>query len=180
MSWFDEQIRERKKTDREILEESFGSMGYQKQEFDEDGELVSADDEDAHVANTLMADEYFDGDETEALLQEAVGQVLRYYHVKPKEVPENIRDMNEVLEYLLRPYGFMRRTVILSPGWYKDAAGAMLGRRKDDGSVVALLPFGLSGYRYYDHKLGKYVRISKKNEADFESEAFAFYKPFPL
>ncbi|MBE5848365.1 MAG: DNA-directed RNA polymerase subunit beta [Lachnospiraceae bacterium] len=27
-------------------EESFGSMGYQKQEFDEDGELVSADDEE--------------------------------------------------------------------------------------------------------------------------------------
>jgi DNA-directed RNA polymerase subunit beta len=27
-------------------EESFGAMGYQKQEFDEDGELVSAEDED--------------------------------------------------------------------------------------------------------------------------------------
>ena len=35
-------------------EENLGSMGYQKQEFDEDGELVSADEED-------LAEE-FDGD----------------------------------------------------------------------------------------------------------------------
>ena len=36
---------------------------------------ISADDEDSHVANTLMADEYFDGDETEALLQEAIASL---------------------------------------------------------------------------------------------------------
>ena len=50
--------------------------------------LVSADDTDTGVANTLMADEYFDGDETEALLQEAIARLpevqrtvftLRYY-----------------------------------------------------------------------------------------------------
>lgn len=49
---------------------------------------VSADDEDAGVANSLMADMYFDGDETEAQLQQAVSLLpdvqrtvfnLRYY-----------------------------------------------------------------------------------------------------
>ncbi|MBR4920861.1 MAG: sigma-70 family RNA polymerase sigma factor [Prevotella sp.] len=49
--------------------------------------MMSADD-DAGIANTLMADEYFDGDETEAQLQEAIAQLpdvqrtvfnLRYY-----------------------------------------------------------------------------------------------------
>ena len=49
---------------------------------------ISADDEELGVANTLMADEYFDGDETEAQLQEAIAQLpevqrtvflLRYY-----------------------------------------------------------------------------------------------------
>ena len=48
---------------------------------------ISAD-EDVSVANRLMADEYFDGDETEAQLQEAIAQLpevqrtvflLRYY-----------------------------------------------------------------------------------------------------
>lgn len=49
---------------------------------------VSTDDSELSVANTLMADEYFDGDETEAQLQEAIASLpevqrtvftLRYY-----------------------------------------------------------------------------------------------------
>ena len=49
---------------------------------------LSTDDEEVGVANTLMADDYFDGDETEAQLQEAIAQLpevqrtvflLRYY-----------------------------------------------------------------------------------------------------
>ena len=50
--------------------------------------IISADDEEGYVANTLMADEYFDGDETEAQLQAAIASLpevqrtvftLRYY-----------------------------------------------------------------------------------------------------
>lgn len=50
--------------------------------------MVSTDDTESSVANTLMADEYFDGDETEAQLQEAIASLpevqrtvftLRYY-----------------------------------------------------------------------------------------------------
>ena len=50
--------------------------------------VVSTDDSESSVANTLMADEYFDGDETEAQLQEAIASLpdvqrtvftLRYY-----------------------------------------------------------------------------------------------------
>lgn len=49
---------------------------------------LSTDNEELGIANTLMADEYFDGDETEAQLQEAIAQLpevqrtvflLRYY-----------------------------------------------------------------------------------------------------
>lgn len=49
---------------------------------------ISTDDEEASVANTLLADDYFDGDETEALLQQAIAKLpdvqrtvfqLRYY-----------------------------------------------------------------------------------------------------
>ncbi len=115
-----------------------------------------------------------------AVTADAVGAILRYYHVKPQEVPESIQDMNEVLEYLMRPYGIMRRTVRLDKGWHRDAVGAMLGRRKDDGSVVALLPSGLSGYSFYDRQTGRNVRINRKNEDMIDREAFAFYKPFPL
>lgn len=49
---------------------------------------MSTDDEDLGITNQLMADNYFDGDETEAQLQEAIAQLpdvqrtvftLRYY-----------------------------------------------------------------------------------------------------
>ena len=49
---------------------------------------LSTDDKELNVANTLMADDYFDGDETEAQLQEAIAALpevqrtvflLRYY-----------------------------------------------------------------------------------------------------
>jgi RNA polymerase sigma-70 factor (ECF subfamily) len=36
---------------------------------------LSADDVDSGVANKLMADKYFDGDETEAQLQEALSKL---------------------------------------------------------------------------------------------------------
>lgn len=50
--------------------------------------MASTDDEDSRLANQLMADEYFDGDETEAQLQEAISGLpevqravfnMRYY-----------------------------------------------------------------------------------------------------
>ena len=37
--------------------------------------VVSADDEESGIANQLMADNYFDGDETQAQLQEAIARL---------------------------------------------------------------------------------------------------------
>ena len=37
-----------------------------------------------------------------------------------------------------------------------DAIGAMLGVRRDDGAIVALIPTGLSGYRFFDRRSGRY------------------------
>ena len=158
MGWFDEQIRTRKQSDREMFEDSFRTIAGAVM-----GQRMSQALNDDRQATT-----------------DAIGDILKYYHAKPREVPDGIRDMNEVLEYLMRPYGIMRRTVKLEKGWRRDAAGAMLGRRRDDGSVVALLPSGLTGYRFFDARVGRAVRVNSRNEDLFEPEAFAFYKPFPL
>ena len=158
MGWFDEQIRSRKNADRAVFEDSFLQMA---------GAVLGR-----RMSEALNDDRQVTTD--------AIGEILKYYRVKPQEVPENITDMNEVLEFLLRPYGIMRRNVNLSKGWYHDAVGAMLGTRKDDGSVVALIPFGLNGYRFYDLKTGKYVHLNGKTQNLIEDEAIAFYKPFPL
>ena len=115
-----------------------------------------------------------------AAAKSAIDEILKYYHVKSREVPDNIKDTNEQLEYLMRPYGIMRRTVRLEKGWYRDAVGAMLGVMKESGRVVALIPAGFSGYCYIDPDSGKKIKINRRNQRLFDTEAIAFYKPFPL
>lgn len=158
MGWFDEQIRMRKQIDDTSFSDSFKQIA---------GAVMGR-----HLADALNSNR--------RVTEDAVGEVLRYYRCEPGEVPDSITDMNEVLEYLMRPHGIMRRTVRLEKGWHRDAAGALLGTLKEDGSVIALLPYGISGYRYYDRKLGRFVRVSSKCEDTIDNEAIAFYKPFPL
>ena len=158
MGWFDEQIRERKQQDDEAFAEAFANMA----------SAVMG----RRVAAALNDDR--------TVTKNAIDEILKYYHVKSREVPENITDMSEQLEYLMRPYGIMRRTVKLEGGWYRDAVGAMLGVLRESGKVVALLPSGLSGYSYYDYETGRHRKLSRKNASLFEAEAIAFYKPFPL
>ncbi len=158
MGWFDEQIKLRKRNDETILEEAFVGMA------------------DA-VLGTKMSEAYKSSAEK---ADSAIDEILKYYKVKPVEVPDSFKNLNDRLEYLLRPHGIMRRNINLEKGWYKDAIGAVLGTRKDDGSVVAFIPKGFSGYVFFDAPSGKWVKLGKKNENLFETEAICFYKPFPL
>ena len=158
MGWFEEQVKLRKQKDDEIFGDSFVGIA---------GAIMGS-----KISAALNDDR--------TVTKNAIDEILKYCHVKSREVPDVIKDMNEQLEYLMRPYGIMRRTVKLSDGWYQDAIGAMLGTLREDGSVVALVPAGLSGYVYIDTKTKKRIKICKKNEGLFEEEAIAFYKPFPL
>ena len=106
----------------------------------------------------------------------AIEEILKFYHVKPEELPEGITDLNDQLEYLMRPAGIMRRTVTLEKNWYKNAVGAMLAEKKD-GGVIALLPSGFSGYVYREN--GRTVRLNARTAAEIDSEAMCFYEPFP-
>ena len=158
MGWFDEQIKLRKRNDEAIFEEAFVGMA------------------DA-VLGTKMSEAYKSSAEK---ADGAIDEILKYYKVKPVEVPDSFKNLNDRLEYLLRPHGIMRRNINLEKGWYKDAIGAILGTRKDDGSVVAFIPKGLSGYVFFDTPSGKWITLGKKNEDLFETEAICFYKPLPL
>lgn len=158
MGWFDEQIKQRKQNDQDVFTDAFINIA---------GAVMGS------RVSTALNDE-------RQQMKNAFDEILRFYHINTKEIPDNITDRNEQLEYLLRPHGIMRRTVTLSEGWYKDAIGAMLGIRKSDGMVVALIPTGFSGYRYRDMETGKHVKINGKNQELFDEEAIAFYKPLPL
>ena len=158
MGWFDEQIRQRKQSDDDIFAESFLKMA---------GAVMGS-----RVSAAL--------NDQRQITKDAIDEILRYFHVKSQEIPDGMTDMNEQLEFLMRPYGIKRRTVQLEKGGYKDAGGAMLGVRKEDGSVVAFIPSGISGYSFFDKETGKRQKVNRKNEGLFEEEAIAFYKPFPL
>lgn len=158
MGWIDEQIKHRKENDDKVFSDSFINVA---------GAVMGAKISAALNDNKIIT-------------KNAIDEILKYYHVKSREVPDSINDMNEQLEYLMRPYGIMRRNVCLEKGWHKDAIGAMLATKKENGEVVALIPTGLTGYSYFDRDSGKHIKISCKNEGLFDTEAVAFYKPFPL
>ena len=185
MGWFDEQIRERMKSDQEVLEDSFLQIV--------DSVIGN------HTASRLASEQM--------VAKEALDDVLKYYHYKPVEVPDNIRDVNEQMDYVLRPLGLMTRDVTLEEGWYKDAFGPMLGLytgEKDargrgqsasdsgsggdspeeqdvpSGTMVALLPGKISGYWFRDPETGKMTRVNRSNASRIAPDALCFYRPLPM
>lgn len=158
MSIFDEQISTRKLNDEKEFENAF-----------------------LNIAGAVIGDKItaaFKDDRR--IAKDSIDEILKFYHIDPVEVPKNITEIDEQLEYVLRPHGIMRRVVKLTKGWHKDAFGAMLGVRKDTGKIVALIPTGISGYCFKDLETGEKVKINKSNEDLFMDEATCFYTTFPL
>lgn len=157
MGWFEGQIKQRIEYDDDAFQEAFVKMTGAIM-----GEKVTA---------------ALENDRQQA--QNAVDEILKFYHVKIRELPDHLQGLNEQLEYLLRPEGIMRRTVKLEKGWYKDATGPFLAVWRDTQRIVALIPT-VSGYRFMNTDTGRWMRVNHKNEDCFEEEAICFYKPLPL
>ena len=158
MGWFDEQIRQRKLSDQEIMEDSLFRMA-----------SVVLGRQRAGV----LSDERI-------VTKAAIDEILKFYHYKPVEIPDNVKGLDEQLEFCLRPHGLMYRSVRLEQGWYKDAFGPMLAYRKEDGMAVALLPKRFVGYWFRDPVTGKKTDLNRKTAEIFEPDAICFYRPLPL
>ncbi len=158
MGWFDEQIRQRMKSDQDVLEDSFFRMA---------GVVM-----DKWNAERLEDDRL--------IAREALDDILRYYHQKPAEIPEDITDLNEQMEYALRPSGLMVRDIELEKGWQHDAYGPMLGCIKETGATVALLPGTVMGYYFKDPSTGRKTRVTRRNAHLFSADALCFYRPLPM
>ena len=122
MGWYDEQIEFRKKRDKELLSDSFENIARSIT----GGRISSVFAENADVSD-------------------AISQLLKYFHIKEKEIPPKLKTLEDQLDYLLSSSGIMYRTVKLPKGWHKDATGAMIVSLKDDGSIVTLLPGPVGG-----------------------------------
>ncbi len=154
--WFDEQLRQRMRTDRDRFDQAF-----------------------CDLASVVMGDrfgEQFQNDRQR--VKNAVDEILRFFQITLQPVQSETQDLNEYLDLALRPAGVMKRRVDLKPGWYRDSIGPMLGTLRT-GEVVALLPRRFTGYTYRDPETGKPVTVDRKNAVLLADEAFCFYKPFP-
>ena len=158
MGWFNEQIRQRTESDQNVLEDSFFRM-----------------------ASVVMDKWNADHLEDERLIaKEAIDDILKYFHQKPVEIPEDVTEVSEQLEYALRPAGLMVRDVELEENWYHDAYGPMLGCLKETGVTIALLPGAVHGYYFRDPSTGEKVRITGKTAKLFARDALCFYYPLPM
>ena len=157
MGWFDEQIKQRIKADDDAFSDAFTSMAG----------VVMGRSMQAAILN--------DREKTKS----AVNDIMKFFHVKSVDLPEEIKDINEQLEYLFRPSGIMRRKVELKGEWYREAVGAFLTTHRN-GSVVALIPHGVAGYTFFDYISGKYIKLNKKTAKLLDVEAICFYKPLPV
>ncbi|MBR0413074.1 MAG: NHLP bacteriocin export ABC transporter permease/ATPase subunit [Eubacterium sp.] len=158
MGWFDDQIKDRIKNDNDVFSDAFHDMSgviMGKKAF-----LESFDDSQKQVLH-------------------AVYDILKFYHIKPQEIPLDIKDIEDQIDFFLRPNGIMKREVTLSGKWYRDGIGPLLATTTD-GRIIALIPCKISGYKYFDYDSGKYVKINKRNYTKISPEAVCFYKPFPL
>ncbi len=157
MGWFDEQIRQRVQNDDDVLSDAYARMANA-------------------VIGKKKIEVLFQSDREMAT--RAVGEILKYYRVRARKIPESMESSKEILDYLLRPSGILRREVKLTDRWWKDATGAMLGTRKD-GSVVALIPGRLKGYFIVDPANDSREDVNANTAKELSAEALCFYKPFP-
>ncbi len=158
MGWFDEQIRQRIKNDDDSFSEAFADMS------------------SVIMGKSAMSAALND---KRKQAKDAIGDILKFYRVAPQELPDSLTDVNDQLEYLLRPSGIMRRDVTLTDNWYKDGIGALLATTTD-GKIIALTPNKISGYGFFDFESGKRVKVTGKNVGKISPDAICFYKPFPL
>ena len=159
MSWFEEQLKYRKQSDDAAFSEGIDS-----------------------IADAIMGTRLRESLDQKDIANSAIDEILKYYHCKVKieELPTNITDVDEQLEYRLRPFGIKCRSVKLDSNWYNQAVGAMLGTLKEDGSAVALIPGKILGYQLVNIKTGKKIKLNKKTAKLLDKEALCFYEPLPL
>lgn len=156
MGWFEEQIKQRREKDDEVLDNALKNVsaiieGKKRQSFSDDRKKIKC----------------------------ALDEILAYYGVRSREIPNDVKELNDQIEYLCRPNGIMYRSVKLEKGWHRNAFGAMLGKLKT-GGVVALIPNKFGKYGFIDPKTQKRVRLNRKTGELLEEDAYCFYKPLPL
>lgn len=157
MGWFDSQVKERLQYDAGEMQKSYAKLAgvVGKKEKIDYGQL-----------------------EEEGQAKDALTKICKYYRIEKTEIPENIVEIHEQIQYLFEPSGVMWRHMRLRGKWWKDSMGPILGETKE-GRPVALIPKAFSGYRYFDYESGKELKVDATINEMLKEDAICFYRPLP-
>ena len=87
MGWFEKQIKQRRDLDQQLFEESF---------FRAAGVVLGQ-----RTAEKISDDHI--------ITKQAIDDILKYFHFKPVEIPKNVKEHEDQLDFCLRPHGLMKR-----------------------------------------------------------------------
>ena len=113
-------------------------------------------------------------------VNDALEALQKYFGIREREIPARLRKLEQKLDYLLTASDIMYRKVTLESGWHSDAMGALITTLTDSGAVIAVLRNAGGYYVYRDPATGKNVRVTSVEEKKIGTEAYCFYRPFPL
>ena len=107
--------------------------------------------------------------------------IAEYFHLEVPPCQPSGQSLSELIDLVLHPTGIMKRQILLDGPWWKDGDGPVLVRRRDEeaGHVLALFPDTFRGYFCRDSHTGRKIRITGKDQEQFEKQAFVFYRPLP-
>ncbi len=156
MGWFDEQVRQRKRIDEELFQGAY-----------------------ENISRKISGKRESDGTR-KGSIRSAIDDVFDYYHYNKVEIPSNIEDPIEQIEYATGTVGLMKAGIKLGGSWFTDCFGPIICFFKEDNLPIALFPRGFASYYYYDPASGKKVKVRKKDLGRFSEDAIGFYEPLPL
>lgn len=157
MGWFDSQVKERLQYDAGEMQKSYAKL--------------------AGVVGKKEKIDYGQLKET-GQAKDALSKICKYFRIEKTEIPENVVDIHEQIQFFFEPSGVMWRHMRLRGKWWKDSMGPILGETRE-GKPVALIPKAFSGYRYFDYESGNEIKVDAHINEMLKEDAICFYKPLP-
>ncbi len=110
--------------------------------------------------------------------EKAILMLLEYMGIEYAE--NGMSGVNDAqgIDDALVEVGVMHREVTLEKGWYKQAIGLLLGRKKE-GGYVALVPTVGGRYMLYDCEKNRRSYLTAAQTETLESKAYVLYPPLP-
>lgn len=104
-------------------------------------------------------------------------EICKYFHLDDTSVSrESDEDGTVHLERILRPAGYISRTVKLEKGWWRRSRSVMLAKSSDGQAVIALIPRKFDGYTFFDYRAGHRRPVNAQTAMEISDHAHFFFQ----